>query len=399
MVKGGLTVLISVLMIYGVVYASTVKITPPTGEPTATFYSLSEIANFITANTPATESSPALDWSIALEDTASTTAEIYNALVTKIALLNPTKILTGETYFGVAGTMANNGAQAITPGTSNTAITAGYHNGSGYCAGDAYLVGNNIKSGISIFGVSGNSNVVDTSLGDAAIGDLAINKIAFVDGSQITGTFDPWSPQRLQTIDDWLNGGGTTGTYNEYTGEEATWSAVSGSPFNAGFATSSTPLNYFPVGANVYLFSGRVKQDTRTGLWWSDVASTGAVTAVATSTTNVFTLQGVAGKGDGNRPWDTSTTTVTNGNAINFCNALNDISFGGYTDWYLPTQKQLMQAYIDGSANNLPNPDGSFWSSTENYIDTAYAWSVTLRNGYTYGSTKVFSSYVRCVRP
>ena len=180
--------------------------------------------------------------------------------------------------------------------------------------------------------------------------------------------------QKLQTKDDWVNSGGTTG---EYTGEEAVWTTVSGSPF-AGYDS----INYAGSGGDLDLYSGTVKQDTRTGLWWSDISAVGAS---ASSTSNVFTLSA-----DGSRP--------TGGNAIGFCDALNTASFGGYTDWYLPTQKQLQQAYIDGSANNLPNPDNFFWSSTENYSSTATAWGAYLFHGNTFGSGKVTSYYVRCVR-
>lgn len=55
----------------------------------------------------------------------------------------------------ITGTMTNNGAVTITPGTSQQTIAAGYHNGSGYVAGDADLVAANIKTGVSIFGVTG----------------------------------------------------------------------------------------------------------------------------------------------------------------------------------------------------------------------------------------------------
>lgn len=207
------------------------------------------------------------------------------------------------------------------------------------------------------------------------------------------GSIDMFSPQKYQTIDDWVCSNATScaGPQVEYTAEEGVWTSVAGSPFNAGFATSSTPLVYSPFGTNVYLASGQVKQDARTGLWWSDAASTGAVTAVATSTTNIFTLAGSAGYGDGTRP--------TGGNAIGFCDALNAINFAGHNDWYLPTQKQMMQAYIDGSANNLPNPGNAFWSSTEYYSSAAGAWYVALRYGYTGNNTKPNSYYVRCVRP
>ncbi len=101
-------------------------------------------------------------------------------------------VLTGKTFsgaagLGVTGTMANNGAVAITPGTSNQPIAAGYHNGAGYCAGDANLAAGNIRSGATIFGVSGDSNVVNTSSGTAAAGDLLSGKVAWVTGTQLTG--------------------------------------------------------------------------------------------------------------------------------------------------------------------------------------------------------------------
>lgn len=101
--KGGLTVLISVLIIYGVVQASTIKITPPTGAPTATFYSLTEIYNFITANTTATVGSPALDWSGSLADSGKTLTEIYSALA---QLISAGSVKYGTTYLGVTGAMS-----------------------------------------------------------------------------------------------------------------------------------------------------------------------------------------------------------------------------------------------------------------------------------------------------
>jgi hypothetical protein len=69
-------------------------------------------------------------------------------------------VLTGKTFSnasaaGIGGTMPNNGAVTITPGTSDQAIAAGYHNGSGKVQGDADLVAGNIKSGVNLFGVVG----------------------------------------------------------------------------------------------------------------------------------------------------------------------------------------------------------------------------------------------------
>ncbi len=70
-------------------------------------------------------------------------------------------VLAGKTFssriagVGAVGTMPNRGAVAITPGTSNKAIPAGYHNGEGYVVGDSNLKAENIKKGVSIFGVNG----------------------------------------------------------------------------------------------------------------------------------------------------------------------------------------------------------------------------------------------------
>jgi len=69
-------------------------------------------------------------------------------------------VLAGKTFsssagIGATGTMPNNGAASITPGTTAQTIAAGYHNGSGSVAGDADLTAGNIKIGVNLFGVTG----------------------------------------------------------------------------------------------------------------------------------------------------------------------------------------------------------------------------------------------------
>ena len=164
--------------------------------------------------------------------------------------------------------------------------------------------------------------------------------------------------QKYEYVDD------ATST-NKYIGEDSTWITASGSPFS----TTGTTLN-----------SGAVKVDLATGLWWSDRSS-------STMDDN-FTLTP-----------DNNTGVPVGGSAIAFCAALATANFGGHNDWYLPTQKQLMQAYIDGSNYNLPNSGLNFWSSTAYYSNPAYAWAVYLYSGYTNDFTKVTLTYVRCVRP
>lgn len=69
-------------------------------------------------------------------------------------------VLAGKTFsssagIGSTGTMPNNAAVSIVPGTATQTIAAGYHNGAGTVAGDADLVATNIRIGVNVFGVTG----------------------------------------------------------------------------------------------------------------------------------------------------------------------------------------------------------------------------------------------------
>lgn len=96
-------------------------------------------------------------------------------------------ILSGKSAFlgngAVTGTMSNNGAYTI---------PAGFHNGSGSVRiskeEQAKLVSGNIKSGVTVFGISGKSSVVDTSDATAAAGTIVSGKTAYVNGAKVTGS-------------------------------------------------------------------------------------------------------------------------------------------------------------------------------------------------------------------
>jgi len=107
-----------------------------------------------------------------------------------------TNVLSGKRYWGLKngewgmqmGTMANRGGVVLVPGSQWTAIEEGYHDGTGYVRYDTDLVSGNIRAGVEIFSVTGNTAVVDTTSGDATAGDIAAGKKAWVDGVEITGT-------------------------------------------------------------------------------------------------------------------------------------------------------------------------------------------------------------------
>ena len=107
-------------------------------------------------------------------------------------------ILTGKSAYGasgsVNGSMVNNGAisETISAKAAQITVPAGYHNGSGKVqissTEQAKIIAGNIKSGVTILGVAGSSNVVDTSSGDATASDIISGKKAWVDGQEITGS-------------------------------------------------------------------------------------------------------------------------------------------------------------------------------------------------------------------
>lgn len=225
-VKGGLTVLISVLIIFTIVRAGT--ITPPSGadEPKAKFYSLSEIYNFIASNTTATEGSPALDWSADLEGSGHTLTEIYNAYQ---ALIDADNITAADVLFGkivwingatTTGAMVNNGAFSLTASSTNQTVAEGYYIGGTLPAAsstDTDLVEGNIKSGIDIFGVIGSFAGWLFGSDDAS---KVLTTASSGAGGGVNGTFNVSNLLNsvIKRGITWGNNLGETGTYSGYPG-------------------------------------------------------------------------------------------------------------------------------------------------------------------------------------
>lgn len=211
--------------------------------------------------------------------------------------------------------------------------------------------------------------------GDLSVSDVFYGK-TFYGGSNDrdvqTGTLD----QSLVEYDDYKGGDSEV--------EEASWIKTSGEDDTG------------------------VWQDQRTGLYWS--ASQGQMSNIFPdqdhSACDFFNTTLNPKRGD----YETTDPQTTCGNAINACADLSldadslkaDGDAEAETDWYLPSQKELMMAYIDGIYNQTNTTFASasnFWSSTEGSDGPSYAWRVYLHNGYTYNRTKITATnYVRCVR-
>ena len=106
----------------------------------------------------------------------------------------------------ITGTMPNNGALGtITPTTSNQSIPAGYTSG-GTVAGDADLVGGNIKSDVNIFGVSG--TFAGTKIKSIQVG---ISSLASMHKTERTATITSVTMSKSILLFDYYCTGGNGG--------------------------------------------------------------------------------------------------------------------------------------------------------------------------------------------
>jgi len=88
-----------------------------------------------------------------------------------------------------------------------------------------------------------------------------------------------------------------------------------------------------------------------------------------------------------------------------FLDAINGANFGGYSDWRLPTLKELRSIAIYGwrspsiNINYFPNTKSSyFWSSTTYVGSPGNAWLISFKDGNDFLNGKSFNTYVRAVR-
>jgi len=149
---------------------------------------------------------------------------------------------------------------------------------------------------------------------------------------------------------------------------------------NANSTWSSWTLTSGDATTGVY-------KDNRTGLYWS--ANQGSFTNNFNILACDFFTTIPRGQYSG--------ADIDCGDAINACATLPlDLNGDGTpeTNWYLPTQAELMQAYLNGiylSTNTTWTTGNNFWSSTEIQSNYTGAW-------YTYLNNNKTRSYsVRCV--
>jgi hypothetical protein len=202
------------------------------------------------------------------------------------------------------------------------------------------------------------------------------------------------------TGDDNLTG---RGGLDPRTGE--TWSQL--------LLNSSGTLAFSPTNTSAFDWDGSLtftvtSANATAGATYTNNGQTfTVVTTIATGTSLTVTAtgspsgtNGTLTKASGTGDATISYTAIPNGTnnvalgsktAVQLCSSMGN-------GWRLPTQKELMQAYSDGSYWNLTQPSNYLWSATQS--STTIAWYVILSNGSTaYNNKSTSNESVRCVRP
>lgn len=163
-------------------------------------------------------------------------------------------------------------------------------------------------------------------------------------------------------------------------------SAIPSDTYQSDWTTCNVGNNYCGTNSTV-----AEKKDTNTGLTWSSRISTSSNWFIANNCAYPNGLPGDDGSCGAQNEVACQCVKKTSGKTG--CEGYDD---GG---WRLPTQKELMMAYIDGSRGQLTNTDANYISSTTSSSLTQFVLSVNISNGLvSNGGMKVNNFPVRCVR-
>ena len=123
----------------------------------------------------------------------TTLPEISNPAIPENILIGKEALNGAEDL--IVGTMKNNGAieENIELVDQVVEIPLGFHNGEGFVQiaanEQAKIIPENIKAGVTILGVDGKASVVDTADATASAEEILEDKVAYVNGVKVTGTY------------------------------------------------------------------------------------------------------------------------------------------------------------------------------------------------------------------
>ncbi|MFH1412803.1 MAG: DUF1566 domain-containing protein [bacterium] len=475
----------------------------PSASPAATSYTLTDIYTRLTTNATATEANHVFTPSASPAASFYTLTQIYDSIPT----ITAANVFNGIEYLGITGTldlacndptfngtlnkvataydgagdgtnrwcMTNSGDAvagemlsgkiawvdgiAITGSLAtqtlsdlNDTVAAGNYAATTLSAVDTDLATANILSGKTIFGIAGNSNVVNTSTGDAIAGDLFNSKIAWVDGSSVAGTLDlacndptfNGTLNKVATAYDGAGDGtnrwcmsdsGTVAVGEMKTGEVA-WVdgvAITGTGTQTLSAANSTVnAGYYAATTLETVDTDLTAANISSGITIFGVAGSASGASLHSGQTTSYGTAPDDADNDGTAKsyTDNANDTVTDNhtgliwqkydqvaktweNALSYCDTL---TLGGSSAWRLPSNVEGFTMFDYGCAAAGGSCYGDYQNSAldwTNTTDTGILWTSTTRvdsssNAYNlyaelgstnmYGVSKTGTYTVRCVR-
>ena len=320
----------------------------PTTAPGATSsYTLEDLYKRLNAGTAGATAT------FAEPTTGPTTATMHtvNQIMAKAPLLDAANgadasmVLSGKTFWGLltgswgatTGTMPNKGAITYTPTSTDQPIAAGYHDGAGKVAGDANLTAENIKKGVTVFGITGTAG---QSLLSAATQAPTMTSA----GVSFKGVVNP-------------NGLATTVVF-QYGTDTNYGTTVTATPSPVS-TTSNTAISseviMLTVGTTYHV--RLITQNIFGTFYGDDITFTYLYYGASYAGGLVFSMDNLGQHGmvcafTNVEDWKTALTR---------CNSAHN----GYTDWYMPSKSVLNLIYVNLQTQGLGDFGGIiFWSSS-----------------------------------
>lgn len=136
--------------------------------------------------------------------------KINNILTEKTLKIRPENIKSGISILGISGNVVelNGETKTITPTTSQQTITPSQGKngitqatiGAVTSSIDANITAGNIKKDVTILNVTGTYEGIDTSDANAVANDIVTGKTAYVNGQKLTGTYEGIIPTGTKSI-------------------------------------------------------------------------------------------------------------------------------------------------------------------------------------------------------
>lgn len=265
----------------------------------------------------------------------------------------------------------------FTPTTANKYINipTGYNTTASYYTlkGDSNLKAENIKSGVTIFGINGSYTAptgLDTSDATASAADILSNKTAYVNGNKITGTM--------------TNNGQTGGTITSQSGTYTIPAGyTTGGTVTANISSGSTTVSGSASASSAAITTGNGTLTLTKSVSITPSVSAGYISSGTQGSVNISLTASVTTKAAATITPSTSNQTIASGTYLTGTQTI-----AGDADLVARNIKSGVNIFgVTGTYSGLDTSDATASASDINKNETAYV------NGTKITGTQVINRY------